>query len=114
MRCLYFQTTLFHQELIMSRNLQNLPTDFLPSSIRTSYSISAQSSLIVRLQEPLTWIDHPSDFGRSLVKLTFISGIVTGYRGVGFFREIKDYRGTNKKRNTAFVQSMEYYFFYLV
>jgi hypothetical protein len=86
------------EELIRPKNLQNLTTDFLPSSVRASQNIFTQSSLVVRLQEQLTWIDYLSDFWNKLGEVvTFVTGIVAGYIGPWIFRKLKDYRDIERK-----------------
>jgi hypothetical protein len=86
------------EELIRPKNLQNLTTDFLPSSVRASQNIFTQSSLVVRLHEQLTWVDYLSDFWNKLGEVvTFVTGIVTGYAGPWIIRKLKDYRSIDKK-----------------
>jgi hypothetical protein len=58
---------------------QKSTSNFLPSSAREFENIFTQSSLVATLREPLTTIDHISDFWNKLgAPISFIYGILAG------------------------------------
>ncbi|HEU4448150.1 MAG TPA: hypothetical protein VFR94_26000 [Nitrososphaeraceae archaeon] len=62
----------------------------LPPSALTSENIFTHSSLLVNVREPLTWIDHLSNFWDKLGQpLAFITGIITGHIGPWLYVKIR-------------------------
>ena len=69
----------------------------LPAGL-TIENIFTQSSLLVTLKEPLTWIDFVSDFWDKLGEpLSFVTGIIMGHIGPWAFIKIRE-RLKNRKK----------------
>jgi hypothetical protein len=70
------------EELIRARYTEqngSSSSNFLPSSVRAIQNIFSESTLLLTLQEPLTYIDHVSEFWDKVgASISFISGILAG------------------------------------
>jgi hypothetical protein len=86
------------EHLIKAKSLQEPTRDPLLPAALTSENIFTQSSLLVTLIEPLTWIDHVGDFWDKLGEpLSFVTGIITGHIGPWVFIKIRE-RLKNRKK----------------
>jgi hypothetical protein len=89
------------EHLVKAKSIQKPNRDPLLPEGLTIENIFTQSSLLVTLQEPLTWIDYVSNFWDKLGEpLIFVTGIITGYIGPWVFGRVRE-RLKNRKNKES-------------
>jgi hypothetical protein len=79
------------EEFLKPRLVKKNITSFLPASVIASENIFTQSSLLVTLNEPLTWADNLGDLWSKVGgPFSFFAGLVTGHIGPWIFNKIRN------------------------